>query len=391
MFTTRWQPFRLLGIPIFIDMSWLVILALLTLSLASVFPLLLKQYFPGVPDNLTSAEYWGLGLIAAVCFFGCILLHELGHALVARAQGTPIRGITLFLFGGVAEMAEEPDSARHEFLMAIAGPLVSIVLGVGLGILASVGHDSNWPHPLVIILGYLAFINLLLAAFNLVPAFPLDGGRVLRSILWFATGSLHTATHWASILGQLFAWLFIAWGVLQLFTGNWLGGIWMGLIGMFLNGAARASYQQVQVREALHGEPVRRFMHEETLTVPPSLDLHHWVDDFVYRYHRRMFPVAAGGHLEGVIETQALSRVARNEWDERTVADVMRSDFSDLVISPDAEADEALAKMQRAGSNYLLVTDGDNLLGTVSMADLLRFLELKMEMGDHRNGMGTAA
>lgn len=382
MFTTRWQPFRLLGIPVSIDASWLIILALLTLSLASVFPVLLQDYFPGVPSNLAPYEYWIMGLVAALVFFGCILLHELGHAVVARSQGIPIRGITLFLFGGVAEMTDEPTSATGEFLMAIAGPLVSVALATGLGVLAVVGYGGGWPHPLVIILSYLSFINLLVLAFNLIPAFPLDGGRVLRSILWGATGDVQRATRWAALLGQGFAWLLIAWGVLQFFAGNWLGGIWMGLIGMFLNGAARSSYQQVQMRQALQGESVRHFMNAETVAVPPSLDLRHWVEDFVYRYQRKAFPVAADGHLEGVIDTQALARVSRAEWDDRTVSDVMQSDFSAIAIAPDADALEALVRMQRNGSSYLLVTEGDRLVGTISLKDLLRFLDLKLELDD---------
>jgi Zn-dependent protease len=381
MFTTRWQPFRLLGIPVSIDASWLIILALLTLSLASVFPVLLQDYFPGVP-NLAPYEYWIMGLVAALVFFGCILLHELGHAVVARSQGIPIRGITLFLFGGVAEMTDEPTSAKGEFLMAIAGPLVSVALAIGLGVLAVVGYGGGWPHPLVIILSYLSFINLLVLAFNLIPAFPLDGGRVLRSILWGATGDVQRATRWAALLGQGFAWLLIAWGVLQFFTGNWLGGIWMGLIGMFLNGAARTSYQQVQMRQALQGESVRHFMNAETVAVPPSLDLRHWVEDFVYRYQRKAFPVAANGHLEGVIDMRALARVSRAEWDDRTVADVMQSDFSAFAIAPEADALEALVRMQRTGSSYLLVTEGDRLVGTINLKDLLRFLDLKLELND---------
>jgi Zn-dependent protease len=381
MFRTRWQPFRLLGIPVSLDASWLIILALLTLSLASVFPTLLREYFPRVPPDLAPYEYWVMGLVAALAFFGCILLHELGHAVVARSQGIPIRGITLFLFGGVAEMADEPTSAKGEFLMAIAGPLVSVALAVGLGVLAAVGYRGGWPHPVVIILSYLSFINLLVLAFNLIPAFPLDGGRVLRSILWGVSGNVQRATRWATFLGQGFAWLLIAWGVLQLFAGNWLGGIWIGLIGMFLHGAARTSYQQVQMRQALQGESVRHFMNPETVAVPPSLDLRHWVEDFVYRFQRKAFPVAADGHLEGVIDTQALARVSRAEWDDWTVGDVMESDLSALAIGPDADALEALVRMQRTGSNYLLVTEGGRLVGTISLKDLLRFVDLKLELG----------
>ncbi len=222
----------------------------------------------------------------------------------------PIRGITLFLFGGVAELGDEPPSAATEFLMAIAGPIVSLVLAIILWLVAQAGYNGGWAHPVVIVIGYLAAINGLVLLFNLIPAFPLDGGRVLRSILWGATGNLRKATYWAALAGQLFAWFLIAWGVFQFFGGNWLGGIWSGLIGMFLNNAAQGSYQQVLVRQTLHGEPVRRFMNRDPITVPPSLDLHHWVDDFVYRFHRKSYPVVADGHLEGFIDTQRLANFA---------------------------------------------------------------------------------
>ncbi|HEY1272374.1 MAG TPA: site-2 protease family protein, partial [Terriglobales bacterium] len=262
---------------------------MLTFSIASLFPALMRDYFGDAAPALPSSAYWLMGLIVAVAFFGCILLHELGHAVVGRARGMPIRGITLFLFGGVAELEEEPPSAATEFLMAIAGPIVSVILGIGFALLAGIGYYEGWPPPVLMVLGYLASINLLVLAFNLIPAFPLDGGRVFRSILWAATGDLRRATLWASRGGQAFAWLLIFWGVGQFFTGNWLGGIWTGLIGLFLNTAAQGSYQQVLIRQALQGESVRRFMNSEPIVVPPSLDLLHWVEDFVYRYHHKAF------------------------------------------------------------------------------------------------------
>jgi Zn-dependent protease len=305
----------------------------------------------------------------------------MGHALVARARGMRISGITLFLFGGVSELGEEPPSAPTEFLMAIAGPVVSLILSIAFGVAAAWGLQAGWSPPIVLVCGYLGMINGLLLLFNLIPAFPLDGGRVLRSILWAATGSVQRATFWASQAGQLFAWLLIAWGFMQFFTGHWLGGIWTGLIGLFLNGAAQSSYRQVVVRSALHGEPLRRFMHADPIAVPPTLDLQHWVEDFVYRYHRKTFPVVAEGHLLGWAETQALAKVPRSEWDRHTVGEVMRHDLEALTISPDADALEALNKMRREGVSRLLVTEGDRLIGIITLKDLLRILDLKLELG----------
>jgi Zn-dependent protease len=372
MFGTRWPLFRLLGIPISVDASWLVILALLTWTLVS--------YFAQAVTGLPPAVYWLMGLAAALGFFACIVLHELGHALVARAAGIPIRGITLFLFGGVAELEGEPKSASSEFLMAVAGPAVSALLVAGFWLLSGL----PWAQPAVLVLEYLAAINLAVLVFNLVPAFPLDGGRVFRSILWGATGNLRRATYFASLAGQGFAWLLIWLGVLQFFAGNVLHGVWLGLIGMFLNNAARASYQQVIVRQLLQGEPVSRFMNPQPIVVPEELDLRRWVEDYVYRHHRKMFPVSSNGHLAGVIATEALVRYPREEWDRHTVAEAMNKDLGAVRIAPDADALEALGKMQRTGSSRLLVMDGDHLVGIVSLKDLLRFLELKIELEDGR-------
>ncbi len=372
MITTRWQIFRLLGIPIYVDASWLIILALLTLTLTD-------RFRATLPD-LDPALYWLTGLVTALSFFVCIVLHEMGHALAARAQGVPIRGITLFLFGGVAELGSEPTSAKSEFIVAIAGPIVSAVLAAGFWLLASLGEQAGWAAAAVLALRYLLFINIIVLLFNMIPAFPLDGGRVFRSVLWGMTGNLRRATYWASLFGQGFAWLLIAYGIVLFFNGIWIGGIWSGLIGLFLNNAAKGSYQQVVVRQLLQGEPIRHFMNPEPIVVPPALDLRHWVDDYVYRHHRKTFPVASNGHLEGVISTQALTQYPREEWEQHTVGEVMRHDLQALSIPPETDALEALSKMQRTGSSRLLVTEGDRLVGIVSLKDLLRFLHLKMEL-----------
>jgi CBS domain-containing protein len=232
-------------------------------------------------------------------------------------------------------------------------------------------------------------INLALLGFNMVPAFPLDGGRVLRSILWGVTGSLRKATYWPSLLGRGFAWLLILVGVYNLLNQNWISGIWMGIIGLFLNNAARGSYQQVLLREALGGEPVRRFMNPQPIIVPPETDLRRFVEDYVYRYHRKAFPVGAEGRLDGYVTTQALSGVPRGEWEAHTVGEVMERDLKPLTIGPDDDALKALGKMQRTGLSRLLVVEDGRLVGIVSLKDLLRFLQLKLELegdehDDHR-------
>jgi Zn-dependent protease len=361
-----------MGIPISIDFSWLVILALLTWTLINVFR-------AAVPD-LPLVNYWVMGVSAALAFFTCIILHELGHALAARATGIPVRGITLFLFGGVSELEGDPASAKSEFFVAVAGPVVSALLAGGFWLLASVGDAAGWDLQVVAVLGFLVWINAMVLVFNLIPAFPLDGGRVLRSLLWGITGSLRRATYWAALLGQGFAWFLIIVGVAHFFTGHIFHGVWLGLIGLFLKDAAQGSYQQVLVRQMLQGEPVSRFMTTDPIVVPPSLDLRHWVEEYVYRYHRKAFPVFADGHLQGFVTTEALGAYPREEWDRHTVAEVMRQDLAPVSIRPNADALSALGKMQYTGSSRLLVVEGDRLLGIVNLKDLLRFLDLKIEL-----------
>jgi Zn-dependent protease/CBS domain-containing protein len=378
MFGTRWRLFRLAGIPISLDVSWLIILALITFTLREGF----ATEWPGQPTS----EYWLMGLITALAFFVCIVLHELGHSVVARSLGMPIRGITLFLFGGVAELGGEPPSARAEFLMAIAGPVVSAVLAGVFWLLYGWGAQAGWPPAAELILFDLFWINLIVLLFNLVPAFPLDGGRVFRSILWGITGRLRQATRWASLGGQGFAWLLIIYGVLLLLAGGWrseqsINALWLILIGIFLNSAARSTYQQLVLRRALQGEPIRQFMNPQPIVVPPSLDLRHWIEDYVYRYHRKTFPVASNGHLEGFISTQALNQLPREEWAQHTVGEVMRHDVRAISLPPSADALQALERMQRTGSSRLLVVEDDRLVGIISLKDLLRFFQLKIELG----------
>lgn len=372
MFTTRIRLFRIHGIWINVDASWLIILALLTWTLSSRF----GQEAPGLP----SFDYLILGLATALAFFVCILLHELGHALAAQQMNIPIRNITLFLFGGVAEMEDEPPSAGKEFVMAIAGPIVSAILAAAFWVLAEVGTAADWQPPLVIALGDLAGINFAVLIFNVLPAFPLDGGRVFRAMLWGATRSLRRATYWASLVGQGFAWILIVLAIMSFFGGQFIGGLWLGLIGMFLQGAAKNSYQQVFLRQALRGEPIRRIMNPNPITVPPSVDLGQWIEDYVYRYHHKNFPVVADGQVEGMISTDVLRDLPRSEWPLHKVGEVMRRDLEAISLPPDADAFAALQRMQRTGRSRLLVTEGRRLVGLVSLKDLVRFLQLKSEL-----------
>jgi Zn-dependent protease len=339
MFGSRWQLFRLGGIPIRLDASWLLILALLTWSLALGFRV-------QAPD-LGEGGAWLLGLAEALAFFVCIILHELGHALVARRNGIALQGITLFLFGGVAEMEGEPPSPGGEFLMAIAGPVVSAVLAIifWLGGLAAI--ESSWPVAALFLLN-LARINLAVLVFNMVPAFPLDGGRVLRSILWAAMNNVRRATWWAALFGRGFAWVLMGLGVLTIMfvPGGLVGGMWLILIGLFLSHAAMSSYQQVITRQVLQRVSVGRIMNHEPIVVAPSLNLYQWVEDYLYRYHHKVYPVGSDGLVDGVITTEALAHYPRSEWEHHTVAEAMRRDVTEICLPPDADAYQALEQMQ---------------------------------------------
>ncbi len=374
MFWRRWRLFRLLGFPIYVDASWLLILALVSWTMEGIFK---KEV-----ADLTEGDAWVLGVGTALAYFLCIVLHELGHAVVARSRGIPIRGITLFLFGGVSEMREEPPSAGSEFAMAIAGPVVTAVLAGLFYLAAYLGGRAGWKPGGVFVLHYLGWINLIVLLFNLLPAFPLDGGRVFRSIVWGATGNVRRATLWASRVGQFFALLGMVLAGVLLFSGAILSALWLFLIGLFLNNAARGTYQQVLIREALKGEPVRRFMNTEPVTVPPTIDLRQLVEDYIYRHHRKAFPVVRDGRLEGLVGTRALSRFPREEWGQHTVAEVMHHDLRAITVRPDTDALQALARMQRTGMSRLLVTEDGRLVGIVSLKDLLRFFQLKLQLED---------
>jgi Zn-dependent protease len=372
---TRFLLFRVRRIPVYVDLSWLLVFALLTWSLA-------EGTFGPARGDLSAAIVWLLATGTALAFFACIVLHELGHALVGRANGVPFRGITLFLFGGVAELDREPPSARSEFLMAVAGPAVSAVLAGAFGVLTVILHGVAWAGPAALVFEHLAWVNLAVLAFNLVPAFPLDGGRVFRAAAWAWTGDLRRATRWATAAGRGFGHLLIAVGVFSVLGGALVSGLWLVLIGLFLANLARRSYEAFVVTELLGGQPVARFMTRAPVTVPPDLDLRTLVDDFVYRYHRKAFPVVTGGKVVGLVRAEDVRDIPRAAWDRYTVVDVMDRDVDGLLVAPQAPATAALRRMQQSGSTRLLVVDAGQLVGVLSLRDLMGYLDLSFTVGD---------
>jgi Zn-dependent protease/predicted transcriptional regulator len=373
MFGRSIPLFRLAGFQVGIDWSWAILAVLITWTLAvGVFP----QYYPG----LTPGLYLSMGVIAALGLFASIVLHELAHSVVARRYGVPIRGITLFIFGGVAQMDREPDRPGAEFAVAIAGPIASALIAGACWMLLRGAVAAGAGVPVVGVLGYLASINAMLAVFNLVPAFPLDGGRILRAALWAWNGSLRWATRVAAWIGGAFGILLIALGVWQALSGDFVGGMWYALIGLFVYAAAQASYQQVVIREGLRGVPVRRIMTANPVTVPPGISVAELIDDYVYRHHHSMFPVVDNGRLVGCVSMHEIKRLPRDPWPSTTIAEIMQPCSAETAISPDADAMEALSLMTRSQNSRLLVTEGDRLVGIVTLKNLMNYLNAKLHL-----------
>jgi Zn-dependent protease/predicted transcriptional regulator len=309
-------------------------------------------------------------------------LHELSHAVVARRFGLPIRRITLFIFGGVAQMEAEPERPAAEFWVAIAGPIASFLVGLGCWLLQHAAAFAGAGVPVVGVLAYLASINVILAVFNLVPAFPLDGGRILRAVLWYWKGSLRRATRIASAIGGGFGILLIVLGVYRVLVGDFVGGMWWFLIGLFVRFAAQASYQQVLVREGLRGVPVRELMSANPIAVPSGITIAQLIDDYVYRHHHSMFPVVDNGRLVGCVGMHDIKRLPRDRWSSTTVSKIMQPCSEATAISPNEDAMEALQLMSRTQNSRLLVTEGDRLVGIVTLKDLMKHLNLKLNLED---------
>ncbi|MDD4463922.1 MAG: site-2 protease family protein [Desulfobacterales bacterium] len=374
MFGKRIDLFRILGFEVRIDLSWVIVAILIAWSLST-------GVFPFRHEGLSAQTYWTMGILGAIGLFLSIIFHEMSHSLVARKFGIAIKGITLFIFGGVAEMKQEPPSPKAEFFMAAAGPLSSLLLALMFYALSQLARNAGWPEPVDGILRYLAWINGMLAVFNHVPAFPLDGGRILRSVLWGWKKNLRWATRIAAGIGSGFGLVLIFLGFLQFFSGNFIGGMWWFFIGMFLRGAAGMSYRQLLVRRALEGEPVRRFMKPDPVTVSPSATLEELAEDYIYRYQFKLFPVVdKGNQLLGCVTIKMIKEIPRKEWSRKTVGEIVVGCSPENTIDSQADAMEALSLMNRTGSSRIMVTEENRLVGILSLKDMLSFLDLKVEL-----------
>jgi Zn-dependent protease len=366
---------RIFGVQIGLHYSWFIIALLITLSLAAQF----KVSNPDWSDGLR----WGLAILTAVLFFAAIVAHELSHAAVAKARGLPVRSITLFALGGVAQIEKEAADAKTEFWMGIIGPITSLVIGaVCLAVTLALGwKPPEFPkNPLPAMLMWLGYINISLGIFNLVPGFPLDGGRVLRGIIWWITGDATRATRIASRIGQLIAFGFILLGLVRFFGGAGFGGLWIAFIGWFLLNASRESYTQVALTEGLRGVRVGDVMSQDYSTVDGYLNLHNFVEQHLARTGRRYFVVEVNGRPEGIITPGEVSGVPHARWPYTTVADAMRPLDAVRTIALESPVDKALEIMAGNDLNQLPVMSNGKLAGMISRAHVLQLLQTRAEL-----------
>lgn len=378
---------KLLGITIVVDWSWLFIFLLVTWNLAT--------FLGTAQPDWSSSSVWGLAVAAALLFFASVLAHEMGHSLVARSRGMPVHNITLFMFGGVSNLQREPESARDEFATAIVGPVTSIVIGTVLALLAGatvgrLGQVTSDPlavirslGPVTFLLFWLGSVNVLLGLFNLIPGFPLDGGRVLRSIFWAVSGNLVAATRWATAVGRLVAWGFIMAGIgmafglrLPVFGTGVISGLWLAFIGWFLNSAASQSYQQVLIRDVLDGVPVSRMMRPDPPTVTEEVTVSDLAYDHIMRADDRAFPVMRGEVMVGIVSVEDLRKVPRDRWEHTLVRQIMTGADRLVTVEPGDEAMEALNRLAQRDLRQLPVVSNGRLVGLLRRSDLIRWLQL---------------
>lgn len=366
---------KLFKIPIELSWSWLLILVLVVWSLAT-------GYFPAYcrECQFSSLDLWGMGVVAAMGMFASIVFHELSHSLVARRYGVPIKRITLFIFGGVAEISDEPPNPTVEFRMAIAGPIFSLSLSAIMFSAYSLGGYQGWPNQVQGVLYYLAWANCVLALFNLVPAFPLDGGRVLRSILWSKKRDRVEATRLASKSGSWFGAILIGLGLIAVVTGNFISGVWYFFIGMFIREAALSSYRQVIITNTLEGESVRKFMNPNPVTIQPDISLDEFVDKYLLKFQFKMFPVIKNGNLLGLFTTQELKKVPKSDWMKDKISEHIQTVSELNTVSPDANAREVFLLMNRTGRNRLLVVENKKLLGVITLRDILQYMTFMFDL-----------
>jgi len=371
-----WKLGRIRGIEIGVHYTWIFIFALLSYSLA-------VDYFPSLYGNWSTGQYWTISIIASLLLFASVVAHELGHSFVAIARGIPVKSITLFIFGGVASLSQDTEDARTEFQVAIAGPAVSFVIAaVSLG-LSYLMRDVN--SQLEGIFFYLAMANGLLVAFNLIPGFPLDGGRVFRSIVWGITHSMERATNIAGTVGVIIGYLFIVLGIFVMFSGVLISGIWFVAIGWFLQNAAQQSMQQLRMDQTFHDVSIAMLMQVNPPSVEPQATLEDLVEHHILGQNTRGVPVVQDGILKGIITLSDIKSVPRLQWRDYRVLDRMTPRDRLVTVTPDSPLSEALQEMSARDIHQIPVVRGDALVGLLTRNDIIRFIQLRNEIPSARN------
>jgi Zn-dependent protease/predicted transcriptional regulator len=360
---------RVLGIPLYVHSSWFIIFALITFSLATQF----TSEHPG----WTPGQHWTLGIITSLLFFASVLIHELGHSTVALHYKIPVASITLFVFGGLARIGREPSSAKQEFNIAIAGPVTSMLLAVLFYFSGVAFAKGTMVNAAGILLGE---VNFVLAVFNLVPGFPLDGGRILRAIAWAITGDFTRATRFASMSGQFFAYLMIFYGIWQAVSGRWVSGLWLAFIGWFLLSAAQESYASVAVRRTLEGLKASDVMTREMPTVDRSISLEDYLHE-VLRTGRRCHLVMGNGEMVGMITLHGVRNVPREDWTVTSVQAAMIPREKIHWAQANEPALEILDRMQSEDINQMPVLDDGRVVGLISRDTVLRVIQTRMQVG----------
>lgn len=376
MLFRRVHLFRFFGFAVSADASWIFLSVLISWTLSTyIYPAMHAGYSPEV--------YQFMGIATLAGLIASIIAHEVAHAVIAQYYQMPIAGIVLFFFGGVAEMRGEPSHPKGEFFMAIAGPVMSVLMGFLFWAAAKLGTQWIGDGPVPQVLDYLGNINMLIAGLNMVPAFPLDGGRALRAIIWYYKNNLVLATRIASSAGATFAYLLLGYACWRIvLNDDMVGGMWSGLLGLFMHGCCTFAVRQTETRSVLGQERVSRFMRNDITTVSPDLTITELVDNFVYKHYQRSFPVLDRGELAGFITLQSVLSVDRHKWHWLHVASVMEAPTEATVIDPDSSAADALDVMERGKKDQLIVAKGRQFLGVVTFRDLVAYTAITLRV-DH--------
>lgn len=369
---TSWRIGSLFGIDIKIDSSWIIIFTFVSWTLASF-------YFPTRFAGWPQWQYWAIGVVTSLLFFASVLGHELTHSLVAMRRGEEVRSITLFILGGVAELKGEPESPSKEFSMAFVGPLSSIIIALFFWVISLLVRDFS--QPLWALTRYLALINLIIGIFNLIPGFPMDGGRVLRAIIWKITGNLKRSTRIASVTGQAVAFLFIVFGIFLIFSRALFSGLWMVFIGWFIHSAAARGYKQVVMKDMLKDISAKDLMNREFETISRDLPLQELIEEHILKKRQRAFLVFDQGQLDGIICLDDVKVVPKEKWTTTRVGEIMTPREKLEIVFPEDDGESVLAKLAGKNVNQVPVVKGEKVTGILCRSDVLQFLQLRTELG----------